>query len=208
MSTSLIRGILFDLGNVIIKIDSGRFAEKMKSLMGLEMEQLRPAFTEGGLVIDYECGRMDDDEFVSRLCSRLGVTITRDDFDLVWSCMFNEAPILSEELLAELAQECPLWAISNTNRMHFEYIRKQYGLLRHFRGLSLSYEVGAAKPDPAIFTHALDGCGIGPSEALFIDDQPVNVESARSLGIEAIQFLNPAQIISEFRARNLLSNYA
>jgi HAD superfamily hydrolase (TIGR01509 family) len=88
--------------------------------------------------------------------------------------------------------------------MHFEFILKHYEFLKHFQGWSLSYEVGAAKPDPAIYEHALSKTQIPASEALFVDDQLVNVESARKLGMDAIHFLNPAQLIQELQARNLV----
>ncbi len=206
MSDCQIRGILFDLGNVLVGVNPRRFAEKMKSLTGLEMEQLRSAFAEGSLVMDYECGRMNDEEFIARLCARLGVTITRDDFMAVWGDMFVDVPLLPETLIEELARDHRLWAISNTNRMHFEYIHKNCEFLKHFQGWSLSYEVGAAKPDPEIFHHALRNCGISPSEAVFIDDQLINVEAARNLGIDSIHHLNPDQTIGELRKRNLITN--
>ena len=206
MSDSQIRGILFDLGNVLIGVNSARFAEKMKSVTGLEMGQVRSSFAGGTLVMDYECGRLGDDEFLARLCARLGVTITRDDFTDVWSCMFSEKPLMPDALLGDLARNHYLWAISNTNGLHFEYIRRHYTFLNHFRGWSLSYEVGAAKPDPGIFEHALEKCGLAASEALLIDDQLVNVESARNLGIDAVQFLNPTQTIEELRKRKLFAN--
>ncbi len=207
MSDSPIRGILFDLGNVLVPVNSSRFAEKMKSLTGLGIEQLRASFAQDSLITDYECGRLSDDQFLTRLSARLGVAIRRDDFTAVWSYMFDEVPLLPDRLLEVLAREYRLWAISNTNRMHFEYIRNRYAFLEHFRGWSLSYEVGAVKPDPAIFEHALRGCGISAPEALFIDDQLINVEAASNLGIDSIHFLNPDQAVNELRIRSLIRNY-
>ena len=109
--------------------------------------------------------------------------------------MFGEIPLIPDELLRELACEHPLWAISNTNRMHFEFILKRYEFLKYFQGWSLSYEVGVAKPDPAIFEHALGKTRIPAAKALFIDDQLINVEAARRLGMNAIHFLNLAQLL-------------
>jgi len=205
MSDSRIRGLFFDLGNVLVNLDSATFAQKMKSLTGLGSEQLRSLFA-GRLVLDYECGRLNDDEFLSRFCDRAGVVITRNDFTDAWTCMFRETSLVSDDLLEKLARNYQLWAISNTNRMHFEFIRERYHFLEHFRGWSLSYEVGAAKPDPAIYSHALANSGIAVSEALLIDDQQINVESARSLGFDAIQFLDRVQLMEELRARNIITN--
>ncbi len=43
--------------------------------------------------------------------------------------------------------------------------------------------MGYAKPDPRIYTAALDAIRTGPADALFIDDTPGHVEAARSLGM-------------------------
>jgi putative hydrolase of the HAD superfamily len=50
----------------------------------------------------------------------------------------------------------------------------------------LSCEVGAAKPDPAIFRAALAGLGVRPEQAIFIDDRPANCAAAAGLGITAV----------------------
>ncbi|HCP23855.1 MAG TPA: HAD family phosphatase, partial [Dehalococcoidia bacterium] len=44
------------------------------------------------------------------------------------------------------------------------------------------------KPDPAFFQRILGGLGAPPEECVFIDDRPENVESARTLGIDALHF--------------------
>jgi 2-haloacid dehalogenase len=61
-----------------------------------------------------------------------------------------------------------------------------------------------AKPDPAIYRLALDKAGVRAKETLFVDDQPVNVEAARNLGIDTFRFLDPDQFVQELRARKLI----
>ena len=52
--------------------------------------------------------------------------------------------------------------------------------------LVLSCEVGAAKPEPAIYRTALDVLGVPPSEALFVDDQRSYCDGAAAVGIEPV----------------------
>ena len=54
-----------------------------------------------------------------------------------------------------------------------------------------SAEVGARKPAPAIFHVALERLGVQPTEAIFLDDLPVNVAAAAALGIRAILVETP-----------------
>jgi HAD superfamily hydrolase (TIGR01549 family) len=201
MNSARISCIFFDLGNVLVELDYRKFSARLTSLTGKAIEELRPAFTDG-LVVKYELGLCEEGEFLSTLCGRIGVQKT--DFLEVWTSIFAGKPLISEDVLLDLSRKYRLWIISNTNRMHFDYIREHYSFLASFEGLILSYEVGAAKPDPAIFRLALERAGLKPDEAVFVDDQLANVEAAREIGIDAIQFLHSAQLLQEFRERHLL----
>ena len=49
-------------------------------------------------------------------------------------------------------------------------------------------DFGVLKPDPRAYGEALTTCGFGAPEALFIDDQPINIEGANAVGIDALWF--------------------
>jgi putative hydrolase of the HAD superfamily len=55
--------------------------------------------------------------------------------------------------------------------------------------LVLSCEVGAAKPTPEIFRHALDRLGVAAASALFVDDQASYCAGGTALGIGAVQIV-------------------
>lgn len=60
-------------------------------------------------------------------------------------------------------------------------------LARHFEVLSISARVGYQKPHRAIFEHALELLGVGPSEVVHVGDDPTaDIEGARRAGIAAI----------------------
>lgn len=50
-----------------------------------------------------------------------------------------------------------------------------------------SSSVGVRKPDPAIFTIALEQLGLPPEQTVFLDDYRANVDAARTLGLNAIE---------------------
>ena len=61
------------------------------------------------------------------------------------------------------------------------------GLDRHVHGAVASAELGAAKPDPAPFRHALAMAGVAPEAAWHVGDQvEVDVVGARDAGIEPV----------------------
>lgn len=57
------------------------------------------------------------------------------------------------------------------------------GLEREMDAVVLSFEVGAAKPDAAIYRVALDRLGSEPAGAAFVDDQSIYCDGAAALGM-------------------------
>jgi len=49
-------------------------------------------------------------------------------------------------------------------------------------------ETGIFKPDPRAFERAIQVVGVEPGRILFVDDQPINVEGARAVGMHAVWF--------------------
>ncbi|HJY32843.1 MAG TPA: HAD family hydrolase [Actinomycetota bacterium] len=63
------------------------------------------------------------------------------------------------------------------------------GLEREVDAIVLSFEVGAAKPDPEIYLAALDAVGARPAEAVFVDDQAWYCRGAEALGIRSFMIV-------------------
>jgi epoxide hydrolase-like predicted phosphatase len=74
------------------------------------------------------------------------------------------------------------------------YITEELKIVDAFDEVVISAEVGLAKPDAQIFQLALDRLEVAAEEAIFIDDLLVNVEGARAVGLQAIQFRSAAQV--------------
>ena len=68
-----------------------------------------------------------------------------------------------------------------------------------FDGLTISAEVGVVKPKAEIYLLALEQLGVSPTEALFVDDFPENVEGARAVSMSAIQFTDADQTIQQVK---------
>ncbi len=68
----------------------------------------------------------------------------------------------------------------------------------------LSHEVKAAKPEAKIYQEAIVRAQCDPEECFFTDDLAVNVEAARTHGMDAVQFFSAEQLERELQARGLL----
>jgi glucose-1-phosphatase len=201
--TSLPRYLFLDIGMVLVSLNYQPLADKMRSLAGVAPDQVRTVLTGHDLASRYETGAITESDFYDEICRRLGIRIDWDEFIEAWYSIFDQQ-LIPEEMLAALAQSTRLWALSNTNKLHFEFMKRRYTFLNHFEGFVLSHEVGVLKPDARFFRRALEMVQALPSEVLFVDDQEANVGAARSLGIAAFRFEGVDQFAAELKARGLL----
>jgi len=199
-----IRCIFLDIGRVLVDIEIGLFGKRMMELAAVQPEQLRAAVMNEGLATAFETGRISEVEFHKEVCRRLGKEIAQTDFYEAWNSIFLPEPILSSDLVSSLAKKADLWALSNTNSVHHDFLAGHYDLFRFFTGQILSYKIGFQKPDDRIFRRALDQAGVNATDALFVDDQQSNVEGARGVGIDAFQFVTRSHFVEEMHARHLI----
>jgi HAD superfamily hydrolase (TIGR01509 family) len=67
----------------------------------------------------------------------------------------------------------------------------QVGLLGHFDCIKCREDVDKAKPDPGLFLAVLDELGIGPDEAVVLEDSPHGITAAKAAGIFCVAVPNP-----------------
>jgi glucose-1-phosphatase len=198
------RAVLLDVGKVLVDFDIARLRAFLAGYVSVGPEELLRVFTADGLADDYQCGRIGAAGFHSEVCRRLGREIPRPEFERGWNCLLLEEPLLPAEWVEQVSLRAPVWIVSNTNEVHFDFIRAHYAALRYATGFVLSHEVGCAKPDPRIFEIALESAGTRPQETLFFDDMQENIDAARAMGIEAFLFEGKEQFRSHLEARELM----
>lgn len=83
--------------------------------------------------------------------------------------------------------------LSNAAAEYGGYFRN--GILgEYFAACYVSGELRLLKPDAAIYQHVLDDLGIGPGQAVFIDNRAENVHGARELGITGHVYTGPGSL--------------
>ena len=93
--------------------------------------------------------------------------------------------------------------LSNMGDNVLANMEREFDWLERFDVLVWSYQLGIAKPDPAIYRHVLKELGVEAGEALFLDDKLVNIEAARALGMVAIQFATVEKLREDLVAAGL-----
>jgi putative hydrolase of the HAD superfamily len=201
------KAVLLDLGNVIVGLDTDRVYRAVAALSPLTLAEVPGRIRAAGLYEPYERGEMSSEQFHSRFCKALQIDgLDFAGFSRLWGDMFQPAPLLSGEMLEGLRARYRLILVSNTNELHFRWIREHYPLLRHFHDYVLSYQVGTMKPSAGIYREAIRRAGCLPAECFFADDVAENVAGARRQGIDALLFSGEEPLKSELAQRGIIWN--
>jgi 2-haloacid dehalogenase len=111
----------------------------------------------------------------------------------------------SVDILRSLREaEVPCFALTNMETWTYPLRRARYSFLTWFDGTVVSGFEGVAKPDRRIFELLLDRFGLDAESTLLIDDSPRNVDAARRVGMQAIEFESPAELRHRLNAAGLL----
>ncbi|MDP9349215.1 MAG: HAD family hydrolase, partial [Gemmatimonadota bacterium] len=80
-----------------------------------------------------------------------------------------------------------LGVISNSEDGQAERLVRLVGLLPFFDFCLDSYVFGSAKPDPAIFLHAVEQLGTAPGETVYVGDMFMqDVQGSQGAGLRAV----------------------
>ncbi len=191
-----IRLIISDFGGVICTFDYRVFCERLASRTACTTDQVLSAAFGDHLQGDFETGRISGLEYHGAVMDRLRVDVPYDEFVPMYGDIFTEIPGTCD-LLRRLASRYRLYLLSDTNEIHFGYVRETVGILRVFREFILSFRVGALKPNPRIYQEALRRSELPATACVFVDDRPANVEGAARVGMHALLFQSPGQLAAE-----------
>lgn len=198
-----LKTIIFDLGNVIIPFDFRLGYAALSAHVDFPAEEVAGRIRDTALVPELESGRIAPRAFVAEMNKTLGTDLSYETFCGIWSAIFLPETLVPLDLVRTLKESYRVTVLSNTNAIHFDRVWETYPILREFHHLTLSHEVKAMKPEPAIYAAALAAAGAEPGECFFTDDIPAYVEGARQAGIQAEQFLGYDKLLNDLRARGV-----
>ena len=174
----MIKNILFDMGNVLIRFEPKEYVKKAGLSESEQQLMLRELY--GSIDwIELDRGTIDETELPVE-----GMKALTDE-------------------LCEKGYE--LYLLTNAGPRHKEYWPR-FAAAEHFpeERIYRSADVKLLKPDPAFFEGALERFGLDRSECVFIDDSAANAEGAQRAGLDAIVFFgDAARLRKQLRARGV-----
>lgn len=182
--------IFTDIGGVLLTNGWDRGSRRR----AIDLFKLDPEETEERhhLTFDtYEVGKLSLDEYLSRVVFYKKRSFSRNDFR---QFMFDQSKPYPEmlALLSKLKKKrrCKIAVISNEGRELAEYRIRQFRLNELADFFIVSSFIHFRKPDIDIFKVALDTAQVKPEEVVYIEDRPMFVQVAESLGIHGLRHID------------------
>lgn len=200
-----LRAVVFDYGMVLSGPREPMAFATLLSITGLPQERFEPLYWANRHA--YDEGKLTGLAFWQRFIQDAGLNLPQGTAEKLnrWDArMWTTENSAMLDWQRKLKERGVLTAIlSNMGDNVHDNITKEFDWLRGFDVLVWSYQLHMAKPDPAIYLHALEELGTRAEETLFLDDKLVNIQAAQALGFKAIQFTTVERLRADLRVAGL-----
>lgn len=191
----MIKTILFDYAGVISPTKNNFiFATNNSKRFGLSPKELMQITYENWA--ETALGKLDDGVFWGQIAKKLNIQ-SEELMDLVIETFPVDKKMV--DIIEKTKVNHTTVLFSNQIKSWLEKVIEDNKLRNIFNYLVNSYNVGYRKPDREIFLEALKITDSKPEETLFVDDSPENIEAAKQMGINAIQFDNFEQFLTQYK---------
>jgi epoxide hydrolase-like predicted phosphatase len=191
--------VMFDLGRVLVDFDFKKAVRNLKVHSPLAEEDIHAFFKHTPLWDAFEKGKVEPPAFFDALTKELKLKgLTFEQFKPLWNDIFTEKTD-TIEILKELKKRYRTALVSNVNVLHWEFVWDRYGFMKWFDLPIASYAVGHRKPGTEIYRITLERAGVKPERSVFVDDVESHITSARSIGIQAVQFHSAEQLRKDWQ---------
>jgi glucose-1-phosphatase len=197
------RAVFFDIGNVLLRFSAAKVVRDVAWRMRRSPVKVARYLWGSDLGRRVELGEIGGRELHEEFRAKLDWDGSWAEFKRLW-CDHFEADRGSTALLKKVSASTPTYLLSNTNALHYDFIKENYAFASQVKGAILSHEVRLRKPDPAIYRAALALSGTAPEETVFVDDLKENVAGAAKVGLIAIRYRGADDLKRRFAALGLV----
>jgi putative hydrolase of the HAD superfamily len=171
--------------------------DKLWVEVGGDTEKMLSGVKQGSDVELLLKGKISEEEIWKRYTNKEGLSLPKNASELL--------AIRNEEIYLENQEILTLLSILKTNVKKVGLIsntaesqalfNEQRGRYDYFDPVVLSCRIGYKKPEKEIYQVACKLSGYSPSECLFIDDTPKNLDGAAKLGMSTLHYRNGIETV-------------
>ncbi len=193
-----IKTIFFDFGGVIQRTEFQAPRQQLAQRFNLEYDDIDNIVFNSPTARQATVGELAVEKHWEAVAKRLKVS--KEEVAAV-EREFFAGDVIDHSIMEYLRSLRPRYKtglISNAWSDMREYLVRQK-LDDAFDTLTISAEVGVAKPEAKIYLLALEQAQVEPEAAVFVDDVPANIEACEALGMKGILFRDPLKAMNELK---------
>ena len=194
-----ITAIFWDVGGVLLSNAWDR-EQRQRTLNQFELDEVEFESRHEMLVSSLERGKISLQEYLERTIFYRPRSFTPDAFK-AYMFALSQPDTETLQLATELSKSCKylMSTINNESKELNLYRIQTFGLREIFSLFVSSCFVGLRKPEEGIYRLALEITQRTPEQCCFIDDRPLNLDSASRLGMHVIQMESAQQLRQELQ---------
>jgi len=195
-----IKAAIFDLGGVLVRTEFPEVRQRLEKRLGFAPGTLGQIVWGGEEWELAQLGRISYEEYWRRVGTALGFSTPQEIAD--FRREYFSGDCLDQELVSlikELRPRYKIGLLSNAPDRLETWLEEEWAIKGLFDAIVYSAKAGLAKPDHSMFHLILEQLDAAPSESLFIDDFPRNIDAAEALGMQAILFTNTKALRDELQ---------
>ena len=186
-SSRNIKGLLFDLGGVLMEIDFERALLTWNQWTLLPVEELRHRFKMDEAYEKHERGEIESSEYFSHLRKILELEANDSEIIQGWNAIFLSEIVETVDHIQAANAKLPCCAFTNSNPTHQDFWMSAYpAVVESFHQIFVSSELGLRKPEPEAFEAIADSMDISLDAILFFDDTEENITGAKAVGMHTV----------------------
>ena len=193
-----IQTVFFDFGGVIQRTEFQAPRQKLAQRFGMEYEDIDNIVFNSPTAKQATLGEVSVEEHWQAVAKRLKVG-KKEIADL--ENEFFAGDVIDRSIVEYVRSLRPRFKtglISNAWSDMRGYLLRQK-IDDAFDTLTISAEVGAAKPAAKIYLLALEQAQVKAEAAVFVDDVPANIEACEAVGMKGILFRDPLKALTELK---------
>ncbi|WP_425666713.1 HAD family hydrolase [Vibrio tubiashii] len=203
MQNTVIKNVVFDVGNVIVRwapleivrltfgnVEQPEVLAKKVFMSDIWLDLNRGYLTEIEAKHRYQL----ELDFSPQDCDRLFYYVKQSLIEL-----YGSVDLIKKVKVAGYG----VYALTDNVVEIVDFLKAEYDFWPLFDAATVSADLGLLKPQPEIYHSLLNSNQLIAEQCVFLDDMPHNVEGAKSVGMQAIQFLSAEQAEDELKALDL-----
>ena len=194
-----IKAVFFDLGGVILRTEYQAPRQHLAEQFGMDYEDIDKIVFASPSAARASVGEITEEQHWHQVMKLLKRPVS--DYKRIEAEFFG-GDVIDLNIVNYLRSIKPKYKtglISNAwSGLRSYIVREKFD--DAFHHMTISAEVGAAKPSAKIYEFALEQLQVKAKEAVFVDDVLANIEACEKLGMKGIHFKSPESALKQLKA--------